>query len=134
MFVADASITLAWFLDIPLAADMRKSWETASRSLIVVPAIWFMETQNGILKLIRQRRLDAVDAGNIRLELALLSKRVDTEFTHDAIDRTWELANKHMLTFYDACYLELAWRLDVPLASLDSALCRAAKTMKISLH
>ena len=36
------------------------------------------------------------------------------------------LARTHMLTVYDAAYLELAQRNGVPLATLDDALIRAA--------
>lgn len=36
-----------------------------------------------------------------------------------AWDRVLELAVLHRLTTYDACYLELAMRLSLPLASLD---------------
>jgi predicted nucleic acid-binding protein len=38
-----------------------------------------------------------------------------------------ELARVHRLTVYDAAYLELAAREGVPLATLDSALARAAR-------
>ena len=133
MFIADASTTLAWFLERSLSVSEQKAWDVTRRSIIVVPAIWLTETQNAILKRVRQRKIDLEEATNIRLELALLDKRVDTEFDQGAIDRTWELATQHMLTFYDACYLELAWRLRLPLASSDSALCRAAKAMNMEL-
>ena len=36
------------------------------------------------------------------------------------------LARKHRITAYDAAYLELALRLDAPLATLDRALASAA--------
>jgi len=37
------------------------------------------------------------------------------------------LARKHRLTAYDAAYLELALRLDLPLATVDDRLMRAAR-------
>jgi hypothetical protein len=37
------------------------------------------------------------------------------------------------LTVYDACYLELALRLGLPLASLDKELCQAALTCGVRL-
>jgi len=139
MFVADASTTLTWFLDSKLSAIQQKVWAAVGqlvatrRSIIIVPPLWLTETQNVILKLMRQRRINEAEAMNIRIGLTLLVVRVDTEFDQDAIDRTWEFATQHMLTFYDACYLELAWRLKLPLASSDSALCRAAKNLNIPL-
>jgi len=133
MLVVDVSTTLAWFLESSLSEAEQKARIAARHSTIVVPPIWFAETQNVILKRLRQRKILSERAADIRIELALLDKRVDTEVDQDAIDRTWELATQHMLTFYDACYLELAWRLRLPLASSDSALCRAANTMNMPL-
>lgn len=47
---------------------------------------------------------------------------------HPNFDNVFELAVKHGLTFYDATYLELALRLDLPLATLDNARARAAES------
>jgi len=43
------------------------------------------------------------------------------------------LARRHRLTFYDACYLELAERRAAPLATLDATLAQAAQPENISL-
>lgn len=43
------------------------------------------------------------------------------------------LARRHELTVYDALYLELAVRLDIPLATLDRALIRAATKEQVNL-
>jgi predicted nucleic acid-binding protein len=43
------------------------------------------------------------------------------------------LARAHRLSFYDAAYLELAQRKSSPLATLDTALIKAAKAEKIPL-
>ena len=40
------------------------------------------------------------------------------------------LAVSHRLTSYDAAYLELAIRLDLPLATLDDELIRAAQSRR----
>ena len=43
------------------------------------------------------------------------------------------LARQYRLTFYDAAYLELAKREELPLATLDGALANAARTEKVEL-
>ena len=43
------------------------------------------------------------------------------------------LARTHRLTVYDAAYLELALRVDAPLATLDRELARAARAAKVPL-
>ena len=44
-----------------------------------------------------------------------------------------ELAERHQLTTYDASYLELARRLDLPIATDDRNLIQAADGSKISI-
>jgi predicted nucleic acid-binding protein len=39
----------------------------------------------------------------------------------------------HGLTSYDATYLELAYRLDVPIATQDKEIIAAAKKLKVSI-
>ena len=48
-------------------------------------------------------------------------------------DDVMETALRHRLTFYDAAYLELAMREAMPLATLDTALARAAEAERIPL-
>jgi predicted nucleic acid-binding protein len=43
------------------------------------------------------------------------------------------LADRNGLTVYDAAYLDLAIREDLPLASLDIALCKAALNSNVAL-
>jgi predicted nucleic acid-binding protein len=43
------------------------------------------------------------------------------------------LAREHRLTVYDAAYLELALRADLPLATLDRQLTAAARAARVSL-
>ena len=46
---------------------------------------------------------------------------------------TLQLAERYALTIYDACYLELAQRKALPLATLDTALRKAATAAGVSL-
>ena len=58
---------------------------------------------------------------NERLPIAL-----DPETAWRSWSETAMLAGRRGLTVYDAAYLELAERRDLPLATLDAALARAA--------
>ena len=59
----------------------------------------------------------------------------DAEGVH--VERFDELANllarEHELSTYDACYLELAERMGLPLATLDSDLRKAASSAGVQL-
>ena len=67
---------------------------------------------------------DEVDTGLHRLTEPT-ENRIATDTTPN-LDAAFVLARRHRLSFYDALYLELAMRHEVALATLDSALDRAA--------
>jgi predicted nucleic acid-binding protein len=67
------------------------------------------------------------------LEKALLCS-LPVRLDHNAEDRiVMALTRRHRLTAYDAGYLELAQRAGIPLATLDEALMRAARTEHVLL-
>ena len=133
MFVLDASTALDWLLPGQSTAVSERASREARKGPVVVPGLWLIETQNVVLTMLRQKRLSAQDAWEIRMELRLLSKRVDGTATPEIVVQIWEIAEHHMLTYYDAVYVELAARLDLPLASSDAAIQAAAKRLKLEL-
>jgi predicted nucleic acid-binding protein len=80
-----------------------------------------------------RRRHDAVFRNSTLADLALLPIRVDSETDRQAWSATLVLAERHKLTLYDATYLELALRRNLPLATLDGGLRTAAATHKVAL-
>jgi predicted nucleic acid-binding protein len=62
-----------------------------------------------------------------------LHLEVDEESARGAFGRTSELADKYVLTVYDATYLEVALRRKATLASRDEALRKAAKMGGVSV-
>lgn len=133
MLVADASMVLEWFLPGQSTADSMRVFDIARKGLIVVPALWIWETQSVLLKFVRQRFLTSARAMEIRLELSVISKRIEESPDDWIIERTWEIATRQMITFYDASYVELALRLGLPLASTDKGTKHAARGMGVPL-
>lgn len=133
MLVVDASTTLAWFLPGQMTATAVAAWDFIRGAAIVVPGIWQVETQNAILRLLRQRRITLDEATEARRELSVLSKRIVGLYGEQEIDLLWESATRHMLTPYDACYVHLARQLNLPLASDDKAIRAAAVAMGVAL-
>ena len=122
-FVLDASVTLVWLFDDenhPQAEAALRALEIAGA---VVPSLWHSEIRNALLVAQRRNRLTVEDARE-RLK-ALSDLPIQTDNTPD-LDKAFDLAQKHTLSFYDALYLELAVRLRLPLASLDKRLIEAA--------
>lgn len=127
VLVLDNSVSMAWCF-----TEERSDYTTAVLKALVdgcavVPALWFLEVANvtslseqkGVLKTAERVKFMALLAG--------LRKQVD----HASGERIWgevyELSLKYKLTSYDARYLELAKRMNLPLASKDRDLRAAAK-------
>jgi predicted nucleic acid-binding protein len=58
---------------------------------------------------------------------------IDAETDRHAWTTTLQLAEQCRLTLYDAAYLELARRLDLPLATLDEELRAASTAVDVTL-
>ena len=88
-----------------------------------MPQLWHSEIRNALLIAERRGRILRDQTVNRLSYLSTLTIRTDQEPDFDV---AMNLARTHNLTFYDALYLELAIRRDAQLATLDSALARAA--------
>ena len=121
--VLDASFTTAWLL--PDESNLRVSTLMARFEIEggLVPQHWHFEIRNALIMAERRGRI-AADTTGMRLN-RLNRLSLETDHSPD-LEVALELARKHLLTFYDALYLELALRRGTPLATLDNALDRAA--------
>lgn len=92
-----------------------------------VPSHWYLEVANTLAMAIRKSRIPEKQAAEfLRLlrELAIYSDPLTSTL---AFEDTFMLAKKYNLTTYDAAYLELALRIELPLASADGKLLDAAQ-------
>jgi predicted nucleic acid-binding protein len=127
-FVLDASVALAWVLpdETSAAADLVLTRLTEEGS--VVPEVWPLEVANALLTARRRGRLALAEVGRAVAALRMLPLEVDTETHRKALSEMLEVATARDLSAYDAAYLELARRRELPLATLDlrlRAACRA---------
>jgi predicted nucleic acid-binding protein len=131
--VLDASATLAWiFAD----EDNDSAWpiiEGLQQFTAFAPAHYPLEVANGLLTALRRGRLTPDQAAAAVVALATIPIEIDSETPGRILDGIWELAARHRLTIYDAAYLDLAIRRQLPLASLDDSLARAASSEGIAL-
>jgi predicted nucleic acid-binding protein len=93
----------------------------------VVPSIWPLEVANALLMGVRRGRIAAEERDHLLQAFEQLDLEHDAETRLHAWGGINRLAGQHWLTVYDACYLELALRRRLPLATLDAALARAAQ-------
>ncbi len=126
-FVLDCSMTMAWVFSDEASETTDRLRDSLVQGGAFVPALWPVEVGNVLLMATRRGRITRDDWQRIREDLLALPISIDPVST----DRIWgavmELADAHRISAYDAVYLELALRLRLPLATLDSALAAAAQ-------
>jgi predicted nucleic acid-binding protein len=124
--VLDCSATLAWVYGDETTEAVGTVFEAVGSSGAWVPALWRLEVANVLEMGVRRGRHDAAFRDATLADLALLPIRLDPETDQHAWGATARLAARHGLTLYDAAYLEIARRRDLPLATLDQPLRAAA--------
>jgi predicted nucleic acid-binding protein len=123
-FVVDASVAACWILADESHPVADAALARLDDDAIVAPSLWWFETRNLVSVNERRGRLDATTSAEARRLLANYPVAFDTEIDEEALMR---LARRRRLTVYDAAYLELALRKEIPLATLDRALAEAAR-------
>ncbi len=131
--VIDSSITLAWFFEDERTAAADAVLRQVTELGAVAPSLWKLEVANGLQMAVRRKRIDAAFRDASLADLQALVVKIDAQTDHQAWTTTLQLAERCGLTLYDAAYLELAQRLNLPLATLDKALSSACTALGIAL-
>jgi len=129
--VLDSSATLGWVYLDEASAVAAQIFELIAVAGAWVPSLWRLEVANSLQIGIRRRRIDTAFRDIALADLARLDISIDPETCNLAWTTILQLADRFRLTVYDAAYLELAQRRALPLGSLDSALCAAARTLGV---
>lgn len=133
-FVLDNSVTMRWFFGDGNALELAyadKTLDAMAHGNATVPVTWSLEVANVIA---RAEANGLVTEARSRAFLEMLENldiEVDTATSQHALSDTLQLARQHKLSSYDASYLELALRLNIPLATLDNQLQKAAKKIGV---
>jgi len=107
--------------------------ELAAGDSLVVPALWPLEVANALTVLRRRRKLTPDEARTAIEIIRELPVVIDHEAATVAFTRLVDLASEHELTVYDATYIELAARRQLPLASNDARMREAAARAGVDL-
>lgn len=131
--VVDAS-AVAPFLIADEAEDRSERLLTLlTQAGALAPHHWRLEVANLGRMAVRRKRITRQE---LEKGLALLSDfriAIDDECDRHSWGRTLALASDHDLTSYDAAYLELALRRELPLATFDRALLQAAPRVGVKV-
>jgi len=131
--VLDSSMTLAWLFEDENSDQADTVLQQVAESGATVPSLWRLEVANALQMAVRRGRIDTAFRDASLADLAALAIVIDSETDHQAWRTTLHIADSYKLTLYDAAYLEQAQRLNLPLATLDQALCDAAMKMGVTL-
>lgn len=127
MFVLDNSVSAAWCF-----ADQRTPYTDAvllalaEGDTAMVPSLWRLEIVNSLVVAERRKKLEPFRSELFLRELLQLKIRVDHVGTTKAFGPILDLSRRFQRSAYDAAYLELAIRLNLPLATKDGPLRQAA--------
>ena len=132
-FVVDNSVVMAWCF-----ADEEDDYADFILGRLkvdnaIVPAIWPLEIGNVLVVAERRQRLSEADSIRFLALVNNLPISVDQETPDRMMKEIVALARRHQLSTYDASYLDLAMRRDLPLATQDAALKRAAERSQVSV-
>ena len=129
--VLDNSCAIPWVIAEESDADALALSELVSSRGAVVPPLFFAEFANVLLKAVRRRRITSEEqqagmefVGNLPLE---------TDHLEPTSSVLVYLGERYGLSGYDAWYLYLAISRGLPLATRDTALREAAKSIGIGL-
>ena len=132
-FVLDVSVTMAWHLEDEATPAL---WALLDRLLeegVAVPGLWPLEVANVLAMGERRGRSTPAKMAAFVEQLARLPVEVDDESAERALRETLAIARREALTAYDACYLELALRRGLPLATSDRGMRQAAHQLGVPL-
>lgn len=130
--VVDASVAARWLSKDGSLSDIAYSNGILERLTLPnerahVPCHWSLEIANVAT---RGERMGYIEWSMVEYFLHLIEDidfQIDVEASTRALTELTDLARHYRLTPYDAAYLELAKRLECPLATLDKDLRRAAE-------
>lgn len=129
--ILDASITTGWLLEDEQDPRSLAVQARVHREGAIVPRHWHFEVANSLLFAERRGRLQP---GRAKRQLRSLSDLPINLDDSPDIELSFDLAVSHGLTLYDAVYLELAIRHELPLATLDTDLESAALAAGVELY
>jgi predicted nucleic acid-binding protein len=132
-FVLDSSVTLAWLLPDEGSEAIDALADRLEQDYALVPAIWGLEVGNALLVAQRRGRIKDAELDRLVTALESLPIDIDQQVVGPALLGIVRLARTLGLTTYDAGYVELAQRLALPLATLDTRLRAACSRLGVAV-
>jgi predicted nucleic acid-binding protein len=130
-FVLDNSVVCGWLLESQATAYADAVAERLQEDRAIVPGLLHLEYANVLRTACKRGRLIAQQAQEAIGQLQQLPLDTDREPPDPA--QLLALALRHDLSAYDAAYLDLALRRQLPIATVDAALADAARVSGVGV-
>lgn len=127
VFVLDASVTMGFCFEDEASGYADGVLRLLREGEARVPPIWEMEVANVLVQAERRGRLTPAETVRFLDLLTALPIEIQDAPEGRVLREIRALARDRGLSVYDACYLDLAMREALPIATVDAALMRAAK-------
>lgn len=132
-FVLDCSIAMTWLFHEETTPETSELLDRREAETALVPSLWFLEVTNVIALAEKKGRITTTQSETFIQSVQVLAIDVDRESVTFAFSHILPLCRSYGLTSYDAMYLELAIRQNLPLATLDEQLRQAALAIGVPL-
>jgi predicted nucleic acid-binding protein len=130
-FVVDCSVTMAWHFEDESNSYADKVLGSLGIWEALAPAVWTLEVSNVLLVGEKRGRTTSAKSRRFVALIRSLPIRVVDHSPARVFDEVLGLARDRNLTTYDAAYLDLARRLEMPIASIDRRITGAAKRLGV---
>lgn len=124
---------MPWYFQDEASPESERLFEKVGAEGAVAPIHWRLEVANSFRTALRRGRIDLAYRDASLRDLEELLVEIDADTALHAWEATLALADEFSLTPYDAAYLELAVRRELPLATLDKALRAASLKARVAL-
>jgi predicted nucleic acid-binding protein len=132
-FVVDCSVAMAWLFHDKATPKTTTLLNRLAAETALVPTWWLIEITNVLAMAERKGRITPTQSDAFIADLSKLGIERDDEAADRAFTHLLALCRTHRLTSYDAIYLDLAIRRNLPLATLDDDLRKTAKKLGVGL-
>jgi len=132
-FVLDCSVTMSWCFEDENTEYSKQILLLLKKIKAIVPCIWPLDVMNVLKVAENKHRITTLKSNAFVNLLNSLPIEIDPNLNCLLNKSILEITRKHSLSAYDAAYLEIAIRQNIPLISFDKKLCEVAKKEGISI-
>jgi len=134
-FVLDASFAMTWVIEAEQTPASMKHFHALTRqeAQALVPTLWCDELANVLLTVERACKISTAQVATWTDYFLALPVIIHPASLEQSLTEVRPLAQAHGLSAYDAVYLHLAMREQVPLATFDRQLIKAAPKVGVRL-